>query len=141
MKSVYSPSENAIYPAFMYEDYVNAGTWPADGIEISDEDAITFNGKNQPAGKRLGLVKGRLSWVDLPAPTQAEVVSAAESKKQTLLDNVNSRTQLWQTQLALGIITDADKATLITWMKYAQAVQAIDTSFAPDIVWPVSPGL
>ncbi len=139
MKSVYSPLEKAIYPAFMYEDYVNAGTWPADGIEISDEDAITFNGINQPAGKQLGLVKGGLAWVDLPAPTQAELVSAAESKKQTLLDNVNSRTQIWQTQLALGIITDADKATLITWMKYAQAIQAVDTSTAPNITWPTEP--
>ncbi|WP_249821907.1 hypothetical protein [Escherichia coli] len=45
VKSVYSPSENAIYNAALYESYIKEGTWPQDGIEISDEDAVRFNGE------------------------------------------------------------------------------------------------
>lgn len=139
MKSVYSPSEKAIYPAYMYDDYEEAGTWPKDGIEISDEDAIKFNGSNQPTGKELGLVDGALAWVDLAAPTQEELVAEAVTKKTGLIADVNSHTKIWQTQLLLGMITDDDKAKLVVWMKYAQEVQAIDTSLAPDIVWPDVP--
>lgn len=95
MKTVFSPSEKAIYPAFMYEDYVNAGTWPKDGIEISDEDAIKFNGSNQPTGKELGLVNGVLAWVDLPAPTHEQLIAEAVTKKSGLLANVNAHTQIW----------------------------------------------
>lgn len=139
MKSVFSPSEKAIYPAFLFSDYENSGTWPSDGIEISDEDAINFRGNNQPSGKELGLVGGVLSWVDLPAATHDELVAAADAKKSRLLDIVSSHTQIWQTQLVLGIITDANKAELIVWMKYAQSVQDIDTSTAPVITWPATP--
>ncbi|WP_225613775.1 tail fiber assembly protein [Pantoea sp. PNT01] len=37
-----------------------------------------------------------------------------------------------------GIITDADKPTLTTWMKYVQALQAIKIA-ASDIAWPEKP--
>ncbi|WP_082797624.1 tail fiber assembly protein [Serratia grimesii] len=39
----------------------------------------------------------------------------------------------------LGIITDADKASLVAWMEYVQKVQAIDTQLADKIVWPNPP--
>ena len=55
------------------------------------------------------------------------------------MSEANSITQAWQTQLLLGIITDADKAMLTAWMKYVQAVQAADVSGAPDISWPEKP--
>ncbi|MCV5977603.1 tail fiber assembly protein, partial [Escherichia coli] len=44
-----------------------------------------------------------------------------------------------QTELQLGIISDEDKASLIAWMNYIKAVQAVDTSKAPDITWPDKP--
>lgn len=81
---------------------------------------------------------------DLPAgyslsQTSQYYVAAAESEKKRLLAQANSVTQAWQTQLMLGIITDADKVSLTTWMKYYQQVQALDTTKAPDIVWPEQP--
>lgn len=62
-----------------------------------------------------------------------------EYKKQSLITEANQKTQLWQTQLMLGIITDEDKASLTEWMLYVQKVQAVDTSTAPDIIWPEKP--
>ncbi|EFE0695488.1 tail fiber assembly protein, partial [Escherichia coli] len=61
IQSVYSPSENAIYLSILYDDYVKAGTWPKDGVPISDEDAEQFNGGNKPNGKMLGVVDGALA--------------------------------------------------------------------------------
>lgn len=60
-------------------------------------------------------------------------------KKSALLAEAQSTISLWQTELQLGIISDNDKASLITWMKYIQALNAVDTSTAPDIEWPVKP--
>ena len=71
--------------------------------------------------------------------TQAEHIAKAEIEKANLLNAINNKTQLWHTQLMLGMITDADKQTLTDWMKYSQAVQAIDTRTAPTLTWPTSP--
>lgn len=78
-------------------------------------------------------------WVtDADAHKSAQVVEA-QQKKASLLAEAQSTISLWQTELQLGIISDDDKASLITWMKYIQALNAVDTSTAPDIDWPVKP--
>lgn len=66
-------------------------------------------------------------------------VADAEKQKRVLLTEANTFTGPWQTQLMLGIITDADKASLTAWMKYYQQIQATDTASAPDISWPEKP--
>jgi hypothetical protein len=56
-----------------------------------------------------------------------------------LLSEAQGTISFWQTELQLGIISDEDKASLITWMNYIKAVQAVDTSKAPHITWPTPP--
>ncbi|HEY3984869.1 tail fiber assembly protein [Cedecea sp.] len=78
-------------------------------------------------------------WVtDNEAQHKADV-EAAEQQKSALLAEAQTTISLWQTELQLGIISDEDKASLIAWMKYIKAVQAVDTSKAPDITWPDKP--
>lgn len=78
-------------------------------------------------------------WVtDLEALRQADE-SQARQKKAGLLSEAHSTISLWQTGLQLGIISDEDKASLITWMTYIQALNAVDISTAPDIDWPLMP--
>jgi hypothetical protein len=78
-------------------------------------------------------------WVtDADAQKNAQVLEA-EQQKSALLAEAQSTISLWQTELQLGIISDDDKASLIAWMKYIQALNAVDTSTAPDIEWPVKP--
>lgn len=78
-------------------------------------------------------------WVtDDDAQKNAQVLDA-EQQKSALLVEAQSTIGLWQTELQLGIISDDDKASLIAWMKYIQAMNAVDTSTAPDIEWPVKP--
>ncbi|HAT1515789.1 TPA: tail fiber assembly protein [Morganella morganii] len=74
-----------------------------------------------------------------PEISQAELTEQAEERKRYLIAEATEITQLWQTQLILGIITEEDKASLKEWMLYVQKVQAVDVSTAPDIVWPVKP--
>lgn len=78
-------------------------------------------------------------WVTDSDEQHAANVAAAEQQKANLLTAANSKISLWQTELRLDIISDDDKAALITWIGYIKAVQAVDTSTAPEITWPQQP--
>lgn len=78
-------------------------------------------------------------WVTDPDAQHAADVEAADQQKDALLTEAQETISFWQTELQLGIISDEDKASLISWMQYIKAVQAVDTSKAPDITWPVPP--
>jgi len=78
-------------------------------------------------------------WVTDTDAQQAEAMNDAGKKKSALISEANVNTQAWQTQLLLGIITEEDKVTLTKWMKYIQAVQAVNISAAPEISWPMKP--
>ncbi|HDD9446311.1 TPA: tail fiber assembly protein [Escherichia coli] len=78
-------------------------------------------------------------WVTDTEAQQAADVEVAERQKAALLLEAQATIGIWQTELQLGIISDEDKASLIAWMNYIKAVQAVDTSKAPDITWPDKP--
>ena len=71
--------------------------------------------------------------------TQAEHETQAQARREKLLAEASAKTQAWQTQLTLGMISEGDKESLISWMEYVQQVQAIDVGLAPDIVFPDPP--
>lgn len=78
-------------------------------------------------------------WVTDTEAQYVADVEAAEQQKAALLLEAQATISLWQTELQLGIIGDEDKASLIAWVNYIKAVQAVDTSKAPDITWPDKP--
>ncbi|HIA2941477.1 TPA: tail fiber assembly protein [Escherichia coli] len=78
-------------------------------------------------------------WIMDADAQKSGQVATAEQNKASLLAEAQSTISLWQTELQLDIISDDDKANLIAWMKYIQALNAVDTSTAPDIEWPVKP--
>ncbi|RCW99877.1 MULTISPECIES: tail fiber assembly protein [Kosakonia] len=141
MKSVYSPSEHIIYNAAFYADYQRAGTWPADGIEVSDEDAVTFNGRNEPTGKMVDYQNGALYWVDRPAPelTKEQMIALAEQKKTSLRAIADAEISWRQDALDAEIATEEESAVLTEWKKYRVLLMRVDTTTAPVIVWPEIP--
>ncbi|EKQ4428775.1 tail fiber assembly protein [Escherichia coli] len=78
-------------------------------------------------------------WVTDTDAQHAADVKAADKQKAALLVEAQETISFWQTELQLDIISDEDKASLIVWMKYIKALQALDTSKAPDINWPLKP--
>ncbi|MEX7607212.1 tail fiber assembly protein [Enterobacter asburiae] len=56
-----------------------------------------------------------------------------------MLSSARTTISIWQSELLLGSISDADKASLVAWLAYIKAVEDIDTSTAPDINWPEPP--
>lgn len=134
----FSPSTVSFYPAMMLDDYRGAGTLPDDLVSVKNDMFTEFSG-TPPEGKVRGVIESKPAWVDTPPLTVGELIRQANEIKQTLTTEANQKTQLWQTQLMLGIITDEDKISLTEWMRYVQKVQAVDTSTAPDIIWPEKP--
>lgn len=140
MEYVYSAKNNSFYPVDMKDDYVAAGSWPPDGIEVSEKVFTKYVLNCPPDGKVRGAGDDGLpAWIDIPPLTKEENVAKADDNKKALINEVDSVSRAWQTQLILGIISDEDKATLTSWMKYYQKLQAVNTSDAPDITWPVKP--
>ncbi|WP_312692671.1 tail fiber assembly protein [Kosakonia sp.] len=78
-------------------------------------------------------------WVTDDIAQHTAQIAAAEQKKTQLLNEAKNTISLWQTALQLGRISDANKARLIAWMDYIDAVEAVETSAAPDITWPTQP--
>jgi hypothetical protein len=136
----FSPSNPAIYSDSLYDEYLKAGTWPSDVVEISDEMAKEFHPTQQPVDKILGAGKDGLpKWVDIPEPDKATLIQRANLNKKSLMQEADAYTRPWQTQLLLDMISDEDKASLTMWMLYYKKLQAIDTSDPYAIVWPEKP--
>ncbi|HEI6973655.1 TPA: tail fiber assembly protein [Yersinia enterocolitica] len=69
----------------------------------------------------------------------ADEIEFASMTKSALLSEAHSVIGLWQTKLALGMISDSEKQQLIAWLNYIGLLDAVDTSLAPNIEWPVKP--
>ncbi|NIH18902.1 tail fiber assembly protein [Morganella morganii] len=130
---------NSFYPHSMQDDYIAAGSWPDGGVDVDENVFAEFSG-NPPEGKVRGSSKkGYPVWVDEPPLTHEQHVAIAESQKQALIAEASEKTELWRTQLMLGIITEEDKASLKEWMLYVQEVQAVEPSLGAAVVWPIPP--
>jgi hypothetical protein len=135
----YSSITNSFYPAALFSDYVSAGSWPADAISVTDALFMEYSEPSSVGKIRSSDENGKPCWIERPALTQAEEVTEANVKRANLLSTAQDIIVNWQSELSLGIISDDDKATLITWLKYIKLLQAIDTSQAPNITWPDDP--
>ncbi|HCA4557939.1 TPA: tail fiber assembly protein [Escherichia coli] len=78
-------------------------------------------------------------WVTDTEAQHAADVEAAEQQKAALLAEAQTTISLWQTELQLDIISDEDKASLISWLTYIKQLKGVDTTMAPYISWPVVP--
>lgn len=74
-----------------------------------------------------------------PDKTHEQLVVEAIQHRNALLAQADDVTAYWRAELALGIITDVDKTSLILWLTYIKELQAVDTSTAPEVKWPTPP--
>lgn len=74
-----------------------------------------------------------------PPPTKQQLVEQTEEKKQFLISEVHTETEILRAKLALKRIKPDEEALLIAWFDYLDLLEAIDTSLAPDITWPQKP--
>ncbi|ENJ2508540.1 tail fiber assembly protein [Escherichia coli] len=116
---------------------VNIVVWDGGGDLFPDYQTVNIDGIS--AGIGWSYSDDKFSPPPPPEVSHEELVAQAEMNKQSLLISARSTISIWQTELQLGIISDDDKASLISWLSYIKELQAIDTSSAPDISWSSPP--
>ena len=136
-----------------YKDKITGDVWAYDSEQMAvirrinepdfdiekEEISVHYFEINEKIKGMHKMTKKEIDAHINPPLTKGQQIDYSEEKKQTLIAEATDKTELWRTQLALGIITDKDKASLTKWMLYVQKVQAVDTSAAPDIIWPEKP--
>mgnify|MGYP000927860533 FL=1 len=138
---IYSPSENAFYPYALQENYILSESWPKDGIDVDDSIFYEFAGE-PPEGKiRKAGDNGYPVWTDKPAPSHEELVAAADAEKMERIDQANEfmNSKQWPGKAAMGRLKDEEKEQYNAWLDYLDALEAVDTTSAPDIEWPTPP--
>lgn len=114
--------------------------WPSDAVLLTQEEADAYWKASPPDGKQLGATsEGRPCWVDIPPPSQSELVLQADSAKSALQREAEDAIKPLERAKQLGIATDAELALLLEWEKYSVFLMRVDTSTAPDIAWPQKP--
>lgn len=80
-------------------------------------------------------------WVtDSEAQHTADVATAeGEKQSRSNLTNDYMNSKQWPGKAALGRLKEAEKEQYNLWLDYLDALEAVDTSSAPDINWPESP--
>lgn len=138
---VFSASTLAFYALALKDEYINAESWPEDGLEVSDEIYQRYSAQ-PPEGKMRGSgAKGYPEWIDIPPPSHEELVSIADAEKQSQIDSANAymNSKQWPGKAAMGRLNDDEKSQYSTWLDYLDELEVVDTSKAPDINWPQEP--
>lgn len=79
-------------------------------------------------------------WVTDTEAQYSAAVDAAEAQRQSLIDATMASISLIQLKLQAGRkLTQAETTRLNAVLDYIEAVEATDTSTAPDIEWPLPP--
>ncbi|MEQ5120398.1 tail fiber assembly protein [Morganella morganii] len=93
-------------------------------------------------GKIKGMHKMTKKEVEVhinPPVTKEQLIAEAEARKQALIAEVHTDTEMLRAKLALKRIKPDEESLLIAWLDYLDELEAVDVSTAPDIIWPVKP--
>lgn len=76
-----------------------------------------------------------------PEKTHDELVEEASAKKNSLIVSANEfmNSKQWPGKAAIGRLKGDELAQYNAWLDYLDALEAVDTSTAPDITWPTPP--
>ena len=137
----YSAKNNAFYIAGNEAIYRDSGTWPDDATEIETLLAESFMVTPPQGKRRIAGADGMPAWGDIPTPTHDELVAAASTEKQSRIDQANAymNSKQWPGKAAIGRLKGDGLTQYNLWLDYLDALEAVDTSSAPDINWPVPP--
>ncbi|EDS5712341.1 tail fiber assembly protein [Salmonella enterica subsp. enterica serovar Javiana] len=143
MKNViyFSASACGFYDSRLLDGYKAGNTLPEDVVGMTDEEVATYYMVKPPTGKQFGAINGRPAWVDIPPPTREELITAADVEKQKRIDLANDymNSKQWPGKAAIGRLKGDELAQYNLWLDYLDALEAVDTTSAPDIKWPTPP--
>lgn len=134
----------------------NTDAIPDDALAVTHEQHVSLIGGMNDGERRVYIgTDGELTlsdskpsqWHAWDNDTNEWVISAdaqiklADVEKSRLIQGANDyiNSKQWPGKSAMGRLKDAEKVQYNAWLDYLDALEAVDTSSAPDINWPVSP--
>ncbi|MBD2815321.1 tail fiber assembly protein [Xenorhabdus sp. Flor] len=137
---IYSAKTNGFYPVDWKQHYIDAGSWPDDGIVVSDQMYREF-ALTPPSREKIRVAgsNGLPVWGKMPPLTQEELQQEAEAEKRRLLSLAKEKIAIWQDAIDLDMATNEEKAALLVWKKYRVLLNRVDCTNAPGIDWPEQP--
>lgn len=135
MNIYFSLSEIGFFTSEIEAICKKAGAWPTDLVEITDEQYSEFSG-TPPEGKKLGTSNGAPAWIDVPAPTEDELVSINTGEQLRLRIIADSEISWRQDAVDMAIATDEEITSLSEWKKYRVLLMRVNIA---DPEWPTPP--
>lgn len=106
-------------------------------ISLSDWQKLIIG---QSEGKIIGPDKNGFPVLNDPPPlTQEQLISVAGETKSSLMDEASRMIAPLEDAQKLGMASAAEAASLADWQKYRVLLFRVDTSKAPNIIWPAKP--
>ncbi|CZW83554.1 MULTISPECIES: tail fiber assembly protein [Enterobacter] len=129
----------SIYALIKDGQVVNTVVWDGEGNIFEGYETVNIDGLGVGIGWSYDGKEFKAP--PEPEPTHEELVEQAENQKQSLINDANNYidSNQWPSKLALGRLSDEDKQSFNEWLDYMDALEAVDTSTAPDITWPEIP--
>ncbi|MGT3269570.1 tail fiber assembly protein [Yersinia enterocolitica] len=78
-------------------------------------------------------------WVKDENAEKKHHLAEAEQEKRHLLNEANTKIQILQDSIELGLGTESTEAKLLAWRRYRVLLDRVDISTAPNIEWPEKP--
>lgn len=137
-----------------YDD--NTDAIPDDAAVVTHEQHISLISGMNDGERRVYIgTDGELTlsdskpsqWHTWDSDTNEWVISTdaqiklADDEKSRLTQGANDyiNSKQWPGKAAMGRLSDSEKAQYNLWLDYLDALEAVDTSSAPKINWPVPP--
>lgn len=137
-----------------YDD--NTDAIPDDAAVVTHEQHISLISGMNDGERRVYIgTDGELTlsdskpsqWHTWDSDTNEWVISTdaqiklADDEKSRLTQGANDyiNSKQWPGKAAMGRLSDSEKAQYNLWLDYLDELEAVDTSTAPDIIWPEAP--
>ncbi|MFX2607078.1 tail fiber assembly protein [Enterobacter mori] len=140
MKIFFCNSQESFFLEETVQAYMDAGiAIPSDLFEITPEEHESFMVSPDRKKPHYSVELECMEWIDIPPLTQEEVIAGAEAKKRRLLLDAEKVITPLQDAVDTNDATHDQKKLLLKWKAYRLALSRIDTSLAPNIIWPERP--
>ncbi|KKZ19040.1 hypothetical protein AAY84_07585 [Serratia marcescens] len=131
----FSATTTGFYPVALLDSYEQAGTLPADLVDVTDETYATFTGR-APEGKMRGSKGKNPAWVDIPPPTPEETRQGWVTNKARLLDEAEAVIRMLERAVKYDMATAEEKTRLEAWERYSVLLSRVNVD-KPE--WPDKP--
>lgn len=139
---IYSAKNNCFIESHRVAEYESFGWDLSDAKEVDEAIYLEFIQDRAVEGyRRMPGTDGLPVWEDLPPPTKEDLAKEAEKERQIRISDANAmiNSKQWPSKLTLGRMSTKEKTQFNLWLDYLDALDAVDTSTAPDIDWPEKP--